>query len=65
MGENNPCERIRNYGSGQIMVFKNEENVELLEEIIQQKIIIIKKMPTAPGVPRRSPIQVLTRPNVA
>ena len=24
-----------------------------------------KKMPTAPGVPRRSPIQVLTGPNVA
>ena len=24
-----------------------------------------KKMPTAPGVPRRSPIQVLTGPDVA
>ena len=24
-----------------------------------------KRVPTAPGVPRRSPIQVLTRPNVA
>ena len=24
-----------------------------------------KEMPTAPGIPRRSPIQVLTRPNVA
>jgi hypothetical protein len=24
-----------------------------------------RKMPTAPGIPRRSPIQVLTGPNVA
>ena len=39
---------------------------QITENIIKNKNIIMqKKKPTASGVPRRSPIQVLTRPNVA
>ena len=30
-----------------------------------KKVLKIEKMPTAPGIPKRSPIQVLTGPDVA
>ena len=59
----------RKGGEGEPQQLKGKKKVGGKKSNVKSRVslkkIIKKKLPTAPGVPRRSPIQVLTGPDVA
>ena len=58
-------ENKRNYANGQRHVVKFYDKNEKISIIICECKKIKRDMPTARSVPKRSPIQVLTTPDVA